>query len=143
CDTPTGRTSCPVDASKPRVLLGRWRATRRGSKRRTSVAMPADAASAAEREARMPVGVVLPGGGMSIAEGVALAQRAENAGASGVYVVEAWRSAFVPLAAIAAATERVTIGPYVINAYGRTPWIAGLSALDLDDLSGGRVVIGV
>ena len=91
----------------------------------------------------MPVGVVLPGGGMSIAEGVALAQRAEQAGASGVYVVEAWRSAFVPLAAIAAATERVTIGPYVLNAYGRTPWIAGLSALDLDDLSGGRVVIGV
>ena len=91
----------------------------------------------------MRVGVVLPGGGMSIADGVALAQRAEQAGVSGVYVVEAWRSAFVALAAIAVATERVTIGPYVLNAYGRTPWIAGLSALDLDDLSGGRAAIGV
>lgn len=91
----------------------------------------------------MGVGFVLPGGGMSMADIVALAQEGERSGLTGVYVVEAWRSAFVPLAAIAAATERVQVGSYVLNAYGRSPWIAGMSALDLDDLSGGRAVIGV
>ena len=91
----------------------------------------------------MRVSLVLPGGGISIGDMVTLAREAEQAGMTGIYVTEAWRSAFVPLAAIAAASERIALGPYVLNAYGRTPWIAGMSALDLDDLSGGRLILGV
>ena len=48
---------------------------------------------------------------------VARARRAEEAGADAVYVIEGLRDPFVPLAAIAAATSRVTIGTFVANAY--------------------------
>ncbi|MGE3619435.1 MAG: LLM class flavin-dependent oxidoreductase [Acidimicrobiia bacterium] len=87
--------------------------------------------------------MILTGGNMTVADMVELARRAEGAGAASVFSVEAWRSGFVPLAAIATATERVRLGTYVINAYGRSPFIAGMEARDLDDLSGGRLVLGV
>lgn len=89
------------------------------------------------------VGIVLTGGGMRITDMVDIATAAERAGASGVYTVEAWRSGFVPLAAIAAATDRIALGTYVINAYGRTPFLAGLGGRDLDDLSDGRLTLCV
>lgn len=74
---------------------------------------------------------------------VARARRAEQAGADAVYVIEGVRDPFVPLAAIAAATERVEIGTYVANAYARTPQAAATAALALDELSGGRLVFGI
>lgn len=92
---------------------------------------------------RPRVGLVLTGGSMRVTDMVAVAQAAESAGASGVYTVEAWRSGFVPLAAIAAATDRIGVGTYVINAYGRTPFLAGLAGRDLDDLSEGRLTLCV
>ncbi len=76
-------------------------------------------------------------------EMVALAKQAEDAGIDSIYLCEAWRSGFVGLAAIAMATERVEIGPYILNAYGRSPWLTAMSAIDLDELSGGRLVLGI
>lgn len=100
--------------------------------------------SEATSEALPRLGVMLAGGGgMTLADMAELGARAEQAGFSGVYVPEAWRSGFVPIAAIAARTERVTVGPYVMNAHARTPMIAGLSAVDVDELSGGRLLLGV
>lgn len=74
---------------------------------------------------------------------VARAQRAEQAGADAVYVIEGVRDPFVQLAAIAAATTRVTIGTYVANAYARTPQAAATAALAIDELSGGRLMFGI
>lgn len=91
----------------------------------------------------MGIGIILPGGGITMHELVDLAVRAEQGGYDGVYVTEAWRSAFVPAAAIAAATDRIEIGSYVANAYGRTPFIAGMAAIDMNGLSRGRFVFGV
>ena len=91
----------------------------------------------------MDVGLIFPGGGMSTQEMLTIARRAESAGLYSLYCVEAWRSAFVPLTAVATATERVRIGPYILNAYGTTPFIAGMSAIDLDEISGGRLVMCV
>lgn len=82
-------------------------------------------------------------GAAPLHEIVETAVAAEADGLDGVYCVEAYRSAFVPLAAIAAATTRIQLGPYILNAYSRTPYIAGMSAIDLDELSQGRLVIGV
>ena len=87
----------------------------------------------------MDTGILFSGGGTSMDEMVQIACEAESAGVHSVYIAEAWRSAFVPLAAIAAATNRIRIGPHVINAYARSPWITGMSAIDLDELSGGRL----
>ena len=88
-------------------------------------------------------GLIFSGGGTSMAQMVELAVEAEQAGLDSVYVTEAWRSGFVGLSAIAAATERVEIGPYILNAYARSAWITAMSAVDLDELSGGRLVLGV
>lgn len=78
-----------------------------------------------------------------IADIVARARRAEEAGADAVYVIEGVRDPFVALAAIAAATERVKVGTYVANAYARTPQAAATAALAIDEISGGRLVFGI
>jgi 5,10-methylenetetrahydromethanopterin reductase len=91
----------------------------------------------------MGYGLIFPGGGMTIRDMVALSTEAEAAGFDSLYVTEASRSGFVPLTAIAMATERVRLGTYVLNAYGRSPFLTGMSAIDLDELSGGRFFLGV
>lgn len=76
-------------------------------------------------------------------EAVDLAVAAEAAGVGAAYVIEGGRDAFVPLTAIARATTTIGVGTYVVNAYARTPWLTAISALDLDELSGGRLVLGI
>ncbi len=88
-------------------------------------------------------GLIFPGGGMAQQDMIRIAQEAETAGLDSLYVTEAWRSAFVPLTALALSTERVRLGTYVLNAYGRSPFITGMSAVDVDELSGGRLLLGV
>jgi alkanesulfonate monooxygenase SsuD/methylene tetrahydromethanopterin reductase-like flavin-dependent oxidoreductase (luciferase family) len=89
------------------------------------------------------LGIALTGGGMTLAQLVALGKRAERAGIDGIYLTEAWRSAWIPLAALATATERVRLGPYVLNAYGHSPFLTAMSAVDFDELCGGRLLLGV
>lgn len=74
---------------------------------------------------------------------VTLAREGEAAGMASMYTVEAGRSAFVPAAAVVHATTTATVGTYIVNAYAREPWLAGVAARDLDELSGGRFVLGV
>ena len=74
---------------------------------------------------------------------VTIAKEGEAAGVGAMYLVEAGRSAFVPAAAVANATESVDIGTYVVNAFGRSAWLTGLAARDLDELSDGRFTLGV
>lgn len=88
-------------------------------------------------------GLLFPGGGMSLRELMTIGAEAEAAGIDSLYVTEAWRSGFVPLAALATVTSRVRLGPYILNAYGRSPLLAGMSAIDLDELTGGRLLLGV
>ncbi len=49
----------------------------------------------------------------------------------------------MPAAAVIAATTACQVGTYVVNAYAREPWLTGMIARDLDELSGGRFVLGV
>jgi alkanesulfonate monooxygenase SsuD/methylene tetrahydromethanopterin reductase-like flavin-dependent oxidoreductase (luciferase family) len=81
---------------------------------------------------------------------VDLAVRAEAAGWDGVFlwdhvvhddlpIVDAWSV----LAAIAAVTSRITIGPTVTPLPRRRPWIVARQAATVDALSGGRLVLGV
>ena len=91
----------------------------------------------------MQYGLIFSGGGMSQQEMLGIARKADQAGIDAIYLTEAWRSAFVGLAALATATERVEIGPCILNAYARSPWITAMSAIDLDELCGGRLVLGV
>ncbi len=74
---------------------------------------------------------------------VTVAKEMEAAGASSVMLAEAGRSAVTQAAAVIAATDSVQVGTYVVNAFARSPWITGLTARDLDEMSGGRFVLGV
>jgi 5,10-methylenetetrahydromethanopterin reductase len=88
------------------------------------------------------LGFLFVGGG-SLEDIVATARDIEAAGFDTIHVVEGYRSAFVPLTAIALATARIRVGTYIANAYGRSPLLTAMSAMDLDELSGGRLVLGV
>ncbi len=81
--------------------------------------------------------------GTSVADGVALARRAEAIGVHAVHGIEAINDVFVPMAAIAAATSTIAVGTYVANAYARTPQAAAFAARSLDELSGGRFRFGI
>ena len=81
--------------------------------------------------------------GESMAELVAAARAAEAAGFDSVWTTELHRTAFVTAAAIACATSRVRVGTGIALAFVRSPMITALTALDLDDLSGGRLLLGL
>jgi probable F420-dependent oxidoreductase len=82
--------------------------------------------------------------GSGIAEVTALARRAEQAGFESVWVAEFYdRSAVVPLASVALATSTITIGSGIAYGLGRTPLVLAAEARDLDELSGGRLVLGL
>lgn len=91
----------------------------------------------------MELGLLFMGTGAPLHDFVTLARQAEAAGFASVRMVEAVRSAWVPLTAMAAATTRVRLGPYVLNAYGRSPLITGMTAIDFNEFSGGRLELGV
>jgi probable F420-dependent oxidoreductase len=73
-----------------------------------------------------------------------LAREAEEAGFEGVWVSELYnRSATVPMATLAAATSRVLVGSNIAYGPGRSPLIWAAEARDLDELSEGRLVLGL
>jgi probable F420-dependent oxidoreductase len=76
--------------------------------------------------------------------GQALAHRAEEAGFDSVWVGELYnRSAPVPMAMLAVATERVEIGTNIAYGVGRSPLMWAAEARDLDELSSGRIILGL
>ena len=82
----------------------------------------------------------LPG----IGDTIAAARLAEQAGFESVWTTEfPDHSATVTLAAVAQATERVTLGTAIAYAFGRTPLVLAAEARDLDTLSKGRLILGL
>jgi alkanesulfonate monooxygenase SsuD/methylene tetrahydromethanopterin reductase-like flavin-dependent oxidoreductase (luciferase family) len=81
----------------------------------------------------------------------ALAHRAETAGWEGVFLwdhvlhreVMPIADPWVALSAIACATSALRIGPLVTPLARRRPWVVARQAVSLDQLSAGRVVLGV
>jgi probable F420-dependent oxidoreductase len=73
-----------------------------------------------------------------------LARMAEEAGFDLVWVPDTPRSnAFVHLAALATETRRIQIGSGIARAFVRAPLQTAAAAVDLDRLSGGRLVLGL
>ena len=72
-----------------------------------------------------------------------IAQEAERSGIYSLYTVDAGRSAMITAAAVINATHRAKVGTYIVNAFAREPWMTGLEARDLNEISGGRFVLGV
>jgi probable F420-dependent oxidoreductase len=113
-------------------------------------------------EERMKVGVVVPNGpdapGGSVygwSHMLAVAREAEAGGLDSVWVydhllfrfpgrqAQGIHEAWTVLAALAAATERVTLGTIVLAMPFRNPALLAKMAVSLDEVSGGRLVLGV
>jgi len=75
---------------------------------------------------------------------LARVQAAEEAGVEAVWVAEAWgRDCFTLLTLIADRTRRIRLGTGIVNTYSRTPAALAQHFATLDDLSGGRMLIGL
>lgn len=90
----------------------------------------------------MDLGLVLTGAGTRA--NVDLGKRAEAAGFDAVYACEFFnQQAYTTLSALAQVTDRVRLGTGIANAFVRSPLATANAAMDIDELSQGRMVLGL
>jgi F420-dependent oxidoreductase-like protein len=91
----------------------------------------------------VPVGSFI-GVGRSLDKACERARRAEELGYHSAYVTHiAARDSLTVLAAYACRTERIRLGTGVLPMYSRTPAATAQTAATIDELSGGRMVLGI
>ena len=90
---------------------------------------------------RTPVWAELPV--LPAIEMVPLVQSWEAAGVEGVWAPQIFGAPFTTLAAAAAVTTRIKLGTGIALAFTRSPLETACSAIDLDHISDGRVVLGL
>lgn len=73
----------------------------------------------------------------------ALAQNYEAAGVEGVWAPQMFGAPFTTLAAAASVTQHIKLGTGIALAFVRSPLETACSAIDLDLISNGRVVLGL
>jgi probable F420-dependent oxidoreductase len=81
--------------------------------------------------------------GLSVADLESETKLAEQAGIECVWAPELFRSSVTQAAYLAARTERVDIATGIAWAFTRSPFILAVSALDVDEMSGGRFRLGL
>jgi probable F420-dependent oxidoreductase len=90
---------------------------------------------------KLDAGFGVEGGYLQSAGGIARA--AESLGFAGLWSSETKHDAFLPLAVAADATERIELGTSVAIAFSRSPMEVAQTAWDLQDLAGGRFILGL
>lgn len=88
-----------------------------------------------------PLGLILDAN--SISELAALARKAEDANFDSVWATELYRTSFQQLSAAANSTRKIKLGTAVALAFVRSPLITSLTSLDLDEISNGRLILGL
>jgi alkanesulfonate monooxygenase SsuD/methylene tetrahydromethanopterin reductase-like flavin-dependent oxidoreductase (luciferase family) len=92
---------------------------------------------------RVGVGTFISAG-RSLETALQRVERAESLGYESVYTTHiAARDSLIVLAAYASRTERMRLGTGVLPIYSRTPVAAAQAAATIDELSGGRMVLGL
>lgn len=82
--------------------------------------------------------------GADLATLVETAEATDLAGFDAAWASEFYsRSGSISMAAMAARTKRCRIGSSILYGVGRSPLVLATEARDLDELSGGRVVLGL
>src|SRR3954466_15674752 len=82
--------------------------------------------------------------GLTADEQLTLVKEAETAGYDSVWAAEAYGSdAATVLAWIAAQTEKIKLGSAIFQMPGRSPAMTAMTAATLDNLSNGRVILGL
>ncbi len=72
-----------------------------------------------------------------------LAQRAESLGFDALWAPETGHNPFLGLALAGHATERLEVGTSIAVAFARSPTATAYAAWDLQDLTGGRFILGL
>jgi len=92
----------------------------------------------------MRLGLMVGYSGADVAIDIDLIREAERLGYDSVWTAEAWGSdAVSPLAWIAAQTTKIKLGTGIMQLPGRSPANTAMSAMTLDALSGGRIILGL
>jgi probable F420-dependent oxidoreductase len=81
--------------------------------------------------------------GLSAEDLAAEARSAEAAGVDCLWAPELFRSSVTQATWLAAATERIDVATGIAWAFTRSPFIVAISALDVDEMSGGRFRLGL
>jgi probable F420-dependent oxidoreductase len=79
-----------------------------------------------------------------IADGVALAREAEDVGFDAIWATEFHnRDVYTWMTAMGVATSRIAIGSGIAYAFARPPVLVAAAAADVDEVTGGRVILGL
>ncbi len=82
--------------------------------------------------------------GLTAEDQLAIVKEAERLGYDSVWTAEAYGSdAATPLAWFAAQTDRIRLGSGIFQMPGRSPGMTAMTAATLDQLSGGRMLLGI
>jgi F420-dependent oxidoreductase-like protein len=93
---------------------------------------------------RLGVHIGYWGLGLSVAEQLELVREAERLGYDSIWSAEAYGSdAATILAWMAAQTERIRLGSAILQMPGRSAAMTAMTAATLDQLSGGRMLLGI
>ena len=87
--------------------------------------------------------IQIAGLGDSVGDLAEQARAAEAAGIDCVWAVELFRSSLTQAMWLAASTESIAVGTGIAWAFTRSPMMIALSALDIDEASGGRFRLGL
>jgi F420-dependent oxidoreductase-like protein len=92
----------------------------------------------------MRLGLMLGYSGAQMGLDMEIVHEAERSGFDSVWTAEAWGSdAVTPLAWIGAQTKRIRLGTGIMQIPGRTPANTAMTAMTMDQLSGGRFILGL
>ena len=93
---------------------------------------------------RLAVTIGFAGNPEQTKEVIKRVQIAEEVGVEAVFTAETWgRDQFSLLTQVAMATSKINIGTGIAPVFGRSPAVLAMTAATLDELSGGRVVLGL
>ena len=93
---------------------------------------------------KLGVNVGYWGLGMGPQDQLEVVQEAERLGYDSVWAAEAYGSdAATVLAWLAAGTSRIRLGSAIFQMPGRTPALTAMTAATIDELSGGRMILGI
>ena len=90
---------------------------------------------------KLDVGLAVDGKHLPNIAGIASA--AEAMGFAGLWTSETKHDSFLPLALAAEHTSTIELGTSVAIAFGRSPMVTAQTAWDLQDFSGGRLLLGL
>ena len=91
----------------------------------------------------MQVGVTMPMGKHPLRIYPEMARAAEDAGMDSVWSYEVYENPLIVLATAALSTSRIQLGTGVVTSLSRTPFELANAAADVDQLSEGRLLLGV